>query len=407
MELLPSDAEREHLLDELAALIEVAGAERFLAAPVVYNDDTSFPDRWDGDAASVYRLIRRLQVYAGLGEFGLEIWLGHYSEATVEFDHRGQEITRHRGIAGWFAGIEDRTCIFGVDLTQLEQPESLAGTLAHEVSHAYRASLGVVDEDRDREERLTDLTTIYLGFGLLTANAALRFRSGKAEGLVTYWSTQQAGYLAPQSLCYLLAAQVVARGWDSAACKRLARRLELNQAACFRAACDSLERATLLERLGLPEPSAHPAERGLPAVEFDEPTLRELAVSELRDEQPGFRIAQRAITGPALVAGTIAAGGAAAAAMLHGFGEVTSMGIALAPLALLLLFGPRRHFDACADPRCRVKLPPGVEVCHGCRRMIVGRLRRPREWREAMARWQAESWQQPPRDVGIRGRPSH
>jgi hypothetical protein len=46
VELLPDDDEREHLLDRLAQLILAAGADTFVAAPIVGPDDRAFPDRW-------------------------------------------------------------------------------------------------------------------------------------------------------------------------------------------------------------------------------------------------------------------------------------------------------------------------------------------------------------------------
>jgi hypothetical protein len=70
--------------------------------------------------------------------------------------------------------------------------------MGHEVAHAYRSHHRLQVDDRDREELLTDLTTIYLGFGILSVNNSYRFRkSGSLEGSLAYtrWSTSSSGYL--------------------------------------------------------------------------------------------------------------------------------------------------------------------------------------------------------------------
>lgn len=274
MELLPDEAEREALLDQLAKLILAAGPETFVAAPIVIPDDASFPDRWTPDEDGVRRLLRRVMAYAGLDALGIRLSVDRYSATTgIQVDAHGVlRETGYEGAAAWFAGIDRRgECDFGVDLRGLEDPQALVGTLAHEVAHAYRHHEDLVQRPSELEERLTDLTTVYLGFGVLTLNGSERHRSS-ARG----WSSAHAGYLSPQALAYLLAAQVIARGEDA---KRIARHLAANQAACFRAACEDLRRETrdaLIARLGLPIPALWPSARTVPS----------LASEETHDERP-------------------------------------------------------------------------------------------------------------------------
>jgi len=83
--------------------------------------------------------------------------------------------------------------------------------LAHEVAHAYRHAHELRISDYEVEERLTDLTTIFLGFGVLTVNASQRFRSGTSGVGGSWYSRSEGGYLSMQSMSYLLAARVVAR----------------------------------------------------------------------------------------------------------------------------------------------------------------------------------------------------
>lgn len=129
--------------------------------------------------------------------------------------------------------------------------------MSHEVAHAYRRIHKLVAVDRETDEMLTDLTTVYLGFGLLTCNGAFRYQaSGEQMGgyAITRWSTQRGGYLLPQALAFALAVQYLARGSKSKTLKRAERLLEPNQGACFRAACKQVHGNVpdLKARLGIP-----------------------------------------------------------------------------------------------------------------------------------------------------------
>ena len=261
MELLPDGPARAWLIDQLAALIAAAGVEPFVSAPVVLPDDRFFPDPWTPDEAGVARLLRRVMALAGLGDLDLTLEIDEFAAPAGEVAQDGRA-SGHEGTAAWFAGIEGAVCTFGVDVRQLRDPVGLVGTLAHEVAHAYRHHHRLRHDERDLEERLTDLTTVYLGFGILTANSSLQFASG-TTAFGSWYRRSARGYLSPQAMTYLLGAAAVARGDDQRA---VARRLAANQAACFRAACaDVGDRDLLCARLGLPAVPAttQPARRGL------------------------------------------------------------------------------------------------------------------------------------------------
>ena len=63
------------------------------------------------------------------------------------------------------------------------------------------------------------------------------------------------GYLSPQAMSFLLAAQIVALGEDES---RVRKWLAPTQKAAFEAACLALDPDTILVRLGLPPPEAWP-----------------------------------------------------------------------------------------------------------------------------------------------------
>src|SRR5215213_10372441 len=124
---LPSVEEREWLGRYLRKLIERMGAEQFLCAAIVEPSPRYFPDRWSGTVADVHRLTQRLMSLAGLDR--LTFSLSEFDEESDAWD---------AGTAGWFAGIENGRCHFGVHVRQLGDPEAAVGVMAHEVAHAWR-----------------------------------------------------------------------------------------------------------------------------------------------------------------------------------------------------------------------------------------------------------------------------
>ena len=261
-DLLAADA-REWLLGELREVITARGAQTFLTAPILEPTPRDFPDPFEPNEQGVRVLLRRILDYAGLAQLGVELDTFSQPDEVQELDERGRaKAWGHEGAAAWFAGIDGGQCHFGIAEERIGEPALLVGTLCHEVAHAWRTARRIRTPDRDTEERLTDLTTVYLGFGLLTTNAAYVYRqSGELTGgesngsiAVTRWRHSHSGYLPPEAMSFLLAAQVKARGMGWLARRRVVGKLETNQAAYFRWAMRKLPPVDELRRvLGLTE----------------------------------------------------------------------------------------------------------------------------------------------------------
>src|SRR5262249_41712618 len=158
-----------------ANLVQRRGYETLVTAPILLPQNEYFPDRWEPTVRGARRLLKRLMVYAGLGE--LDLRLQGYREKPVDLP--GFQLHQADDHApAWFAGISDGCCEFGLEFDGLRHESSLVAVLAHEVAHAYRHHHDLVIQDRALEEKLTDLTTIYLGFGVFTLDASLTVESG-------------------------------------------------------------------------------------------------------------------------------------------------------------------------------------------------------------------------------------
>src|SRR5690606_765284 len=120
----------------------------------------------------------------------------------------------------------------------LREVENLVPSLARAVAQAHRVVLGLEQPDN---QRLIDLTGVALGFGLLTVDASQRFYARSAGGFRATRAEFRLGALSVQDMCFLLALQLHARGYDRRTRRRLLSRLQPNQAAFVREAYEWLE----------------------------------------------------------------------------------------------------------------------------------------------------------------------
>jgi hypothetical protein len=230
---LPTQEDQQWVIQNLATLVRRRGPAALLEAPLIEASDEYFPGAWHPDVDGARTMVERLLGYAGLGAMKARVVLDEL-EQHDPLAGSGLERRHHsRGAAAWFTGIDGDTCFFGLKAKGLRDPEELVGTLCHEVAHAYR-HVHHLPVEGPEEEWLTDLTSIFLGFGVFVCNNAYRFRTREhVEGSrVMYgWSATRIGYLPLELLCFALAAQVVAR--EGRGRHRVRRLLETNQSAAF------------------------------------------------------------------------------------------------------------------------------------------------------------------------------
>ncbi len=376
MDRLPSPEERQWLTDALRDLLARQGGGLLDAAPLVEPTNEWFPEKWASTVVHGHRLAQRLMHYAGLGE--LRVFLSAYEPSSKV----GEETPWDAGTAGWFAGIRERRAYFGLHVREFNDPEAAAGVLAHEVAHAWRRHHGLVVDDRDDEEPLTDLTTVVLGFGILSTNNTDRYRSS-GNWSETRWSMSSAGYLSPQAMSWLLAVWCAARG-EAGERRAIERHLEPNQRSYFRAGLEELDRSASSAR----ELLGAAGQRSPQVLEIDPESFvpREPALDELDEpEQPavdpqrnrGTVVYQRP-RGDMWLTGLMAAFGA----FLITFLAVMSIddraperGAAMAALGAAvgaLLAARRARRPACSA--CKAHLDGSPAICPGCGGTVGARV---------------------------------
>src|SRR6478736_4348130 len=206
---LPIGDEAERLLAGLARLIRLRGVETFVAAPLLLAEPRYFSEQVAPRAQGVVTLLRRLLAYVGLEPKRLIIEVYASSHADPHIVRKDK-----KEAAAWFMGLADGVYRFGVKESELRDEQALIGTQKHEVAHAYRDHHRLVVPSRETEGQLTDLTTVYLGFGVFTLASSYQFKTGHydVQGRRLLYETQRRGYLLPGQLAYLLGAQLAARG---------------------------------------------------------------------------------------------------------------------------------------------------------------------------------------------------
>lgn len=242
MELLPSTDDQQWLLSILEDLATRRGSAT-LARPPLLPTNTDFPDAWTPNAAGIEGVLRRLLRHAGIGDRPIHLDVEHNDRPALRWP--GELWHESSGAIGWFRGTgPDGGLHFGCRSEVVDDPIVTVAVLGHEVAHAYRRIHALEHQDQAHEERLTDATTVYLGFGVFTANASMRFTTGSLGATGHQWKSQWVGYLKTQDLCFLLAAQAAARNlgwWDR---WRFGRSLTPNQRACFHASWSRIQQLT-------------------------------------------------------------------------------------------------------------------------------------------------------------------
>jgi hypothetical protein len=377
---LPSLEHREWLLDGLRRLIGLSGWTHFVGCPILRPTNEHFPDRWEQGPRGVRILLRRLLVYAGLGN--------HRVKLTVYREYNAREFDQHGvghagpGTAAWFSGIADDVCQFGVNANELKDTEELVGTLGHEVAHAFRHHHELSVVTSHTEERLTDLTSVYLGFGVFLLNSSFSFKTGgySASGDRLLYERRERGYLSPPEIALLLGAQLAARGVGRAERRAILAALAPNQAALVEKALSLFEDAKALrERLGVPEPPEWGAL----------PTLEEIAIplgedgddvddepAESSPEPVSERKRGRAFRVLGSLSGLGAAAGATAPFLVAMLGLIEGWVLLAAPFGLGVLgwlVGSGFARDECSA--CGARVARKSESCERCGARFAGSVR--------------------------------
>ncbi len=365
----PPEGAQAILLDQLAEIIARGGAAHLLDAPVVKMDTRDFPDAWKPTRAAVERLLARL------------FWHAHVDLDVAIDDLRAPDAGHDllsRSVIEWVQTAD------GVAEFQLEAigNDNVAGALSHEIGRAYLAWIAAATPYREARSTPTDregsIAAVYLGLGVLAANAAEYHRSaGELRGrtAVTAWDVVMTGGLSPDEAIYLLAVQAVLRRApiDAHATLRGELRDRLRETIAGLAPHREALAARLALDLDAPRPPLErdPAPARVTDAERPEPDRR----ARWADADT-YRVSERR-TGLGVLGGLVLGVGALVALALATSGHAAPylyLIAGLAPLAGGIVLGRRSRFDRCYWGQCLRPLPASAATCPGCGATIAGRF---------------------------------
>jgi len=208
---LPVSDEQQLWVDNsFLRLASLLGTHRIFQATLVLPTPEHFPDPYDRSEIALKSMFRRVAIQLKLNPDDIDLTL-----YESEYEMTRSLVPFHSGGTSEAAGLyhhdpSERPHI-SINEAQLKDPMALVAVLAHELGHIILLRPGFVGRDDPDMEPLSDLLTVFLGFGIFTANSAFRFEQ-HSDNTSQGWSACRLGYLSEELFGYALARFAYERG---------------------------------------------------------------------------------------------------------------------------------------------------------------------------------------------------
>lgn len=213
----PVDSDTKKWIDARSSwLVDQFGTQWIRQCEVILPTAEFFPKTFRESEEDVRKLLDDICGYMKLNPCEVELEI--YDESHRNDGRSSTGDYHHDG----------NSHIVGIEASMLGDPPGLAATMAHELCHVHLLGHGRLSPKEDDHEPLTDLLTVFLGLGVITANDALKevnWRVGNLEG----WQMGRRGYFTMPIFGYALALFAIVRDeFDSPWAKHL--RLDVRDA---------------------------------------------------------------------------------------------------------------------------------------------------------------------------------
>ena len=184
--------------------------------PVVCPTPEWFPERFDASCRDLPRVLAKVADRIGVDHttIDLKVYDTDDEHGRLIRETGLEDTWTSEGAAGLYGGdyaAYDKQHVIGIERGAASDPMSAVATLAHETCHALlHGGFHLTGEEGDGE-RLTDLATVFFGFGIFTANSLVREANWSGDG-TSGWSVGRQGYLSFPILGYALALHAHERG---------------------------------------------------------------------------------------------------------------------------------------------------------------------------------------------------
>ena len=205
----PLTAEERRWIEERFAWLRAEFGDQPLRGPVITPTEQFFPDHYLPTRECAEALFDRVCAHMGVDRSRVD--LNFYVSPTADVITSSFNPGIPEGYALGVYYEEDGRIAVWLEQTRLDEPRSLVATIAHELGHVHLLADGHYDARTPDNERLTDLLTVYFGFGVFTANSAIREVNWYAGGW-SGWQASRQGYLSIAEYAYALAVYADALG---------------------------------------------------------------------------------------------------------------------------------------------------------------------------------------------------
>lgn len=181
---------------------------------LVKPDREHFPDKCQSERDVFEKTFQRVKKYAGM-----EFWPCDLVPQDQDQDpSMGEALllkNTESGPAGTFRYHYSGKGIVTYNPSLISEPQSIVSTYAHELGHYLTANCKEAPPGGwDYWEPATDMTAVFMGFGIFMANASFIFKQFTSAGNQG-WSTQTLGYLSTRELINALAIFIELMAIDS------------------------------------------------------------------------------------------------------------------------------------------------------------------------------------------------
>jgi len=197
-----TDDERTWIERRFKWLTDQFGRQRLREGTLVLPTTEFFPARYEGTADELAELMVRVARYMDVDP--KELRLRFYEDRRPNIEGVWNE-----GTVGLYSESEGAFDIW-LEVSSLADPLAVVATLAHEIGHVLLLGQKRISPEEEDHELLTDLLTVFLGLGIMTANCVIHehnWRQGNWSG----WSVGRRGYMSMNMHGYALALYSLAR----------------------------------------------------------------------------------------------------------------------------------------------------------------------------------------------------
>jgi hypothetical protein len=143
------------------------GGDTMIDSPNVLPTEQFFPDKYDRSEDAVRVLVDRVSEYMGVASSQIDLQFYNNVRRPYLINEDGHGIgeavgTYHQG---------DSQFVIRIEKAAFEESSKLVATVAHELAHIRLLGEGRISRKEFDNELLTDLTTVFFGMGIFTANS--------------------------------------------------------------------------------------------------------------------------------------------------------------------------------------------------------------------------------------------